>query len=278
MEIKGRLYICPTPLGNLEDITLRVLKILKEAGLIAAEDTRRTRKLLTHYDITTPIISFHQHSTPQQLERLITALLKGKDIALVSDAGTPGISDPGQALVAACVVQGIDVDPLPGPCAAVAALSASGFPLASFTYHGFLPRKGLDAAVEALTGYLHPVVLYESPRRVEKLLQSIAVHMPRREILLARELTKIHQQLLRGNASQLLSQLSPGIQRGEFTVVLGPMVLTSQQWSESQLLAKVREYTRQSFTTRDAVAQVSTETGFPRRELYSIVNKKKQDT
>lgn len=275
MGIKGRLYICPTPLGNLEDITLRVIRTLEDADIIAAEDTRRTRKLLTHFDITTPIVSFHQHSTPGQLDRLIAVLLEGKEIALVSDAGTPGISDPGQALVAACVAQGVEVDPLPGPCAAVTALSASGYPLASFTYHGFLPRKGLDSAVAALADYRHPVVLYESPRRVAKLLESIAMHMPQREILLARELTKVHQQLLRGNASQLLSQLSSELQRGEFTVVLGPMQPTPQQWTEIQLLAMVREYISQSFTTRDAVAQVSAETGYPRRDLYNLVNKKK---
>lgn len=278
MKIRGTLYICPTPLGNLDDITLRVVKTLKNVEIIAAEDTRHTRKLLTHFGITTSLTSFHQHSTPAQLDRLIVALLEGKDIALVSDAGTPGISDPGQALVAACVARGVEVNPLPGPCAAVTALSASGFPMASYTYHGFMPRKGLDSAVAALADYPHPVVLYESPRRVAKLLESIAVHMPQREILLARELTKIHQQLIRGNASQVLPQLSLELQRGEFTVVLGPWEPTPQQWSEDQLLAMVREYIGQSFTTRDAVAQVSAETGYHRRDLYNIVNKKKQDT
>lgn len=251
---------------------------MKEADYIAAEDTRRTRKLLTHYGISTAIMSFHQHSTGEQLDRLLALLIEGKNIALVSDAGTPGISDPGQALVAACVAQEIPVDPLPGPCAAVAALSASGYPLASFTYHGFLPRKGLDAAVAALADCPHPVVVYESPRRVRKLLEHVAAHMPQREVLLARELTKVHQELLRGTAAQLLQELGSHQERGEFTVVLGPWTPAPKQWSEGQLIAKVEDYLAQSLSTRDAIAQVSAETGYPRRQLYNLVNKKKQDT
>jgi 16S rRNA (cytidine1402-2'-O)-methyltransferase len=245
---------------------------------IAAEDTRRTRKLLTHYGISTATISFHQHSAGVQLDRLLTLLQGGKNVALVSDAGTPGISDPGQALVAACIAENIPVDPLPGPCAAVTALSASGYPLASFTFHGFLPRKGLDAAVAALANCSHPVVVYESPRRVRMLLEHVAAHMPQREVLLARELTKFHQQLLRGTAVQLLQELTPDLERGEFTVVLGPWTPAPKEWSEDQLLAKVEDYLAQSISTRDAVALVSAETGCSRRHLYILVNKKKQDT
>lgn len=252
---------------------------MAEVDVIAAEDTRRTRKLLAHYDISTPCVSFHQHSGQERLDRLIATARTGKTIALVSDAGTPGISDPGQGLVAACVDNGIDVVPLPGACAAVTALSASGYPLASFTYHGFLPRKGLDSAVAALASCEHPIVLYESPRRIVKLLESIERHMSKRELVLARELTKFYQQILRGKPAELLALVrAEDLERGEFTLVLGPWKPASKQWMTAEILARVQEYTSQSFSTRDAVAQVSAETGYPRRELYNLVNKIEKDT
>lgn len=276
--IRGKLLICPTPLGNLEDITLRVLRVLREADLIAAEDTRRTRKLLGYYEIHTPVISYHQHSSPQQRDRLVEMVLAGKNLALVSDAGTPGISDPGQELVASCLAQGIEVDPLPGPCAAITAVSASGFPLASFTYHGFLPRKGLEKVVASLTRIEHPVVLYESPRRILRLLESLNSYMPERELLLARELTKVHQQMLRGKPAELLEQISAeNLERGEFTIVLGPWQQPALQPDGERLLATVEDYIAQGLSTRDAVTRISIETGLPRKQVYNAVNKKKQD-
>lgn len=279
ITINGKLYICPTPLGNLEDITLRVLRILKESDLIAAEDTRHTRKLMSHYDIHTPIVSYHQHSAQAQVDRLADMIADGKTIALVSDAGTPGISDPGQVLVTACVERGLEIDPLPGPCAAVAALSACGFPLASFTFLGFLPRKGLDKALAALTKLEHPVVLYESPRRIVKLLESINRFMPERQVLLARELTKVHQQLLRGKSAALINQIhTENLERGEFTVVLGPSSPNASRPETEDLHVVAEKYLEQGMSTKDAAAKISSETGLPRREIYNLMHKKKQDT
>lgn len=273
--INGKLYICPTPLGNLEDITLRVIRALGEADLIAAEDTRHSKKLLTFYEIHTPVISFHQHSTPAQTDKLAAMMIAGKKIALISDAGTPSISDPGQRLVQACIEQGVEIDPLPGPCAAITALSASGFPLAAFTFKGFLPRQGLDKAVLALNEIEHPVVLYESPRRIVSLLSCLNQHMPAREILLARELTKIHQQLLRGKPARLLELVqAEELDRGEYTIVLGPGQANPLQ-ENIDVSALITEYLNQGFSPRDAAVKINAETGISRREVYKLLNKKK---
>lgn len=271
------MHICPTPLGNLEDITLRVLRVLKESDLIAAEDTRHTRKLLSYYEIHTPVISYHQHSSRHQVDRLVAQILEGKSVALVSDAGTPGISDPGQVLISACLDMEIEVDPLPGPCAAVAAISASGFPLAAFTFLGFLPRKGLNKSVGALARYEHPIVLYESPRRIVKLLESLNTHMPEREVLLARELTKVYQQLIHGKPKQLVEILkNEDLERGEFTVVLGPWRNSDSPGADYDELAG--QLLGSGMAVKEASIKLSQETGMPRREAYNIlVTKKKKD-
>lgn len=279
IAIKSKLYICPTPLGNLEDISFRVLRVLKEVDLIAAEDTRHTKKLLAHYQVETQLISYHQHSGTKQQDKIVELILQGKDVALVSDAGTPGISDPGQQLISACVQKGIEIDPLPGPCAAVTALSASGFPMASFTYHGFLPRKGLTKAIEALMPIPHPIVLYESPRRILKLLESIDQLMPDRELVLAREISKLHQQILRGKSQQLMELISAQqLDRGEFTIVLGPWEQKTVLPGEDELLTQIDDLVSQGLSVRDAVSRVSQDSGVNRREVYNLVNKKKQDT
>ena len=274
VKVTGRLYICPSPLGNLEDITLRVLRTLSEVDMVAAEDTRRTRKLLAHYGISTPVTGCHQHSNPVKIKRLVAAMAGGKNLALVSDAGTPTISDPGQALVRACIDQGIEIDPLPGPCAAITALSASGFPLASFTFKGFLPRKKVKKAVAALADIEHPVVLYESPQRISSLLAHLESHMPDRDILLARELTKFHQQLLRGKPGVLLAQVKErGLERGEFTIVLGPGTVASP--GKDLLPDLAQKYFKQGIAPREAAVRISSETGISRREAYNYLHKKK---
>lgn len=262
-------------MGNLEDITLRVVRVLGEVDLIAAEDTRHSRILLEHYGIGTPMTSFHQHSSPGKLNMLVATMLGGKDLALLSDAGTPGISDPGQALVQASLAKGIEVDPLPGPCAAIAALSASGFPLAAFTFFGFLGKKGLSKTVASFNKIRHPIVLYESPRRIAALLSLLDLHMPGREILLARELTKVHQQLLRGKPGPLLAQVKElGLERGEYTVVLGPGGAGVPPLAE-QLPLLADRGAEQGLSARDLARKLSIETGLPRREVYNYLNKKK---
>lgn len=272
--MKGKLYICPSPIGNLEDCTLRVLRVLREVDFIGAEDTRQTRKLLSHYNIQTPMVSYHQHSGPGQTEKLIEALLSGKNIALISDAGTPTISDPGLVLVQACLSHEIEIDSLPGPCAAITALAASGFPLASFTYKGFLPRKKLEKEVMALAAQGDPIVLYESPRRIAALLTLLQRHMPDRDVVLAREISKLHQQYLRGKPFQLKEQVeTENLARGEYTVVLGPYAVAPIQAENVEAL--VDKYLTADISTKDAAARLKEETGLPRREAYRLLHKKK---
>lgn len=262
-------------MGNLEDITLRVVRVLGQVDLIAAEDTRRSSKLLKHYGIDTPLVSFHQHSSMGKINMLVAAMMEGKNLALLSDAGTPGISDPGQALVQASLAEGIEVDPMPGPCAAITALSASGFPLAAFTFYGFLPKKGLSKTVASFNKIRHPIVLYESPRRISSLLSLLDLHMPEREIFLARELTKIHQQLMRGKPGIILAQIKEqGLERGEFTVVLGPGRNSVTPLLE-QLPMLAERGIEEGMTARDLATKISLETGITRREVYSFINNKK---
>ncbi len=270
------LYICPTPLGNLEDITLRVLRVLKEADVVAAEDTRRSSKLMNYYQIKTPLISYHQHSNEARSEEIVEMLLAGKVVALVSDSGTPGISDPGQALVVAAVEAGIDVQSLPGPNAAVTALAASGFPLAGFTFLGFLPRKGLSKVVDELASISHPVVFYESPYRIEKTIKTLAEAMPLRQVLLGRELTKMHEEYLRGTLQEVSCQTDwHSRAKGEFTLVLGPWEpARPERPSKEQLEKQLENLVHSGLSVRDACRELSQMTGVSRREIYALANKK----
>lgn len=264
-------------MGNLEDITLRVLRILKEVHLIAAEDTRHSKKLLNHFAIDTPMISYHQHSGSKQVDKIISSLEQGKDVALISDAGTPGISDPGQELIARCVEQQITVDSLPGANAAITALAASAFPLAAFTFQGFLPRKGMKQAVQAILEISHPVVIYESPYRIEETVKALSLAMPQREVFLAREISKMHQQYIRGSLAQV-AQETPWEQvaKGEFVLILGPgEPRVEQPLSEDDLAAKVADLLAQGMSPRDVARKLSQDTGIARREIYTLANHKK---
>lgn len=270
------LYVCPTPLGNLEDITLRVLRILKEADMVAAEDTRRSSKLMSHYQIKTPLISYHQHSAPSRSKEILDMLIQGKTVALISDSGTPGISDPGQHLVSAAVEAGIDVQSLPGPNAAVTALAASGFPLAGFTFFGFLPRKSLARAVGEIAAITHPVVIYESPYRVEKTIKILAEAMPARQVLVAREISKMHEEYLRGTLAEIAANAEwSSLAKGEFTLVLGPWQLAEPTKPDpEELMRQLGQLKDQGMSVRDACRELSELTGVPRREIYALANKK----
>lgn len=274
--MSGILYICPTPLGNLQDITLRALAVLKDVDLIVAEDTRHSRKLLNHFNIEKPLISYHQHSPPSRGREIMRQLQEGKNVAMISDCGTPAISDPGRELIASIIDAGITLRPLPGPSAVVTALSASGFPLARFSFFGFLPRKGLAKAVKEIARIEHPVVLYESPRRVEKLLAILAQTMPQRQLMMARELTKMHEQLLRGTVEELAEHTDwQQVARGEFTIVLGPWQLPQQVPDEAELAERLENLLDGGMSVRDACRQLSNDTGASRRRLYALANKKK---
>lgn len=219
----GRLYIVGTPVGNLEDISLRALRILKEVELIAAEDTRHTRRLLTHYGISTPLTSYHQHNERRKGESLIRRISSGSDVALVCDAGTPGISDPAYLLVREAVHAGIAVVPVPGPAAFVLALSASGLPTDRFLFEGFLPHRGgkRRRRLEALREETGTLIFYESPFRVLTLLREMVEVLGNRPVVLARELTKSYEEILRGSAGSILEDLEGRVLKGEITVLVG---------------------------------------------------------
>jgi len=224
--VSGKLYLVGTPLGNLEDITFRALRILAEVDLIAAEDTRRTLKLLNHYRIKKRLLSYHRHNEEMRANELLAGLATGQNIALVSDAGMPGISDPGNFLVAEAVKKGLTIIPVPGPTAVTAALAASGLDTGSFTFQGFLPRKEKDRTetLKRLANLQDTLVFYEAPHRLVKTLQNLKNFFGNRPAVLARELTKIHEEFLRGNLTELYERVKDGDVIGEFTIVIAGAV------------------------------------------------------
>lgn len=211
------LYIIGTPIGNLEDITLRALRILREVDLVACEDTRRTSILLSHYEIKKPLVSYHSHSKLQKIDFLLNELSSGKNIALVTDAGMPGISDPGSQLIGRAIEANINVDIIPGPDAVSAILGISGISFQKFLFLGFLPKKkGRNTLFTSLKDVKYPVIIYESPFRIIKTLQEIKNILGDRKVVIGRELTKKFQEILRGKVSEVISQVRP---QGEFVVI-----------------------------------------------------------
>jgi 16S rRNA (cytidine1402-2'-O)-methyltransferase len=221
------LYICPTPIGNLEDVTLRVLSVLKRADLIACEDTRHSRILLDRHGISGKVVSFHEHNEEQRLGVLLPLLREGKDVAVVSDAGMPGLSDPGFTLVRACAAEGLPVTVLPGPSAVPTSLVASGLPADRFAFVGFLARGAnkLVEQVAAFDGTGAAVVAFETPRRLRATLKALGTRWPDRRLAVCRELTKMHEQVVRGTAAEVSTALPEPV-RGEIVLVLEPVVQT----------------------------------------------------
>jgi 16S rRNA (cytidine1402-2'-O)-methyltransferase len=217
------LYLVPTPIGNLEDMTLRAIRVLREVAVILAEDTRTSRRLLDHFEIKTPLRAFHSHNEHAKLERVVEELASGADMALISDAGTPGISDPGFLLSRECQRRGIPVTCLPGPTAFVPALVASGLPCDTFHFEGFLPhKKGRQTRLKYLSALPHTFVLYESPFRLLKCLEELSAHCePERPACVAREISKLHEELKSGTLSELLAHFSSKDVKGEIVVVVG---------------------------------------------------------
>ncbi len=219
----GTLYVCATPIGNLEDITMRALRVLREVDLVAAEDTRHTRKLIAHYGIPAKMVSYHEHNERSQAPHIIEVLLGGGSVALVSDAGTPGVSDPGAHLIREAISNGIPVVPVPGPSAVIAALVVSGFCPDEFTFIGFLPRKGRERrdALERVAQEKRVVVLYESPYRVARTLSDLAAAVGgARRVAVARELTKVHEEVVRGTLGEVAALFNGRTVKGEVTIVL----------------------------------------------------------
>jgi 16S rRNA (cytidine1402-2'-O)-methyltransferase len=217
----GRLVVCPTPIGNLEDVTLRVLSALREADVVACEDTRRTRTLLDRYGVSAPLVSYHEHNEERRSAELVSRMQAGETVALVSDAGMPLVSDPGYVLVRASVAAGLAIEVLPGPSAVLAALVASALPADSWRFAGFLPRKRGDLR-RVLSEPGGTLVAFESPRRVPATLAVLAEIDPARPVAVCRELTKVHEEIVRGSASELAERYAGAPPRGEVVLVVGP--------------------------------------------------------
>ena len=267
----GTLYLVATPIGNLEDITLRALRVLGEVKLIGAEDTRQTRKLLDRYQIHTPIVSYHEHNKQARLDRMLQALSAG-DVALVSDAGTPGLSDPGFELVRAAVSGGYRVVPVPGPSAPMAALVASGLPTDAFVFLGYLPRR--TAERRRLLGRLahepRTMLAFEAPHRVLAALQDLEdAFGPGRPMAVARELTKVHEEIYRGDVGQVRAHFESEPPRGEFTLVLGG-AQPEEAWDEPSVRAALAASLRSGMSRTDAARAVAGEAGWARRRVYRL--------
>jgi len=272
--LTGTLYIIATPIGNLEDITYRAVRILGEVDLIAAEDTRHSLKLLNHLNISKPMTSYFDHNQQLKGERIIQALLQGKSVALISDAGTPCISDPGYQLVKAALSHGIKVVPIPGACAAVAALSASGLPSDVFTFAGFPPsrqgkRRTFLSDISALPG---TVILYEAPHRIQTTLADIREIMGERLIVLAREISKIFEQFLCGTVSEVLEDMKSCSLKGEMVIMIAPGGKTERETEPIELLV-ARIANEENLPAKVAAKNISEISGISKTEAYSMVLK-----
>ncbi len=270
----GCLYLVGTPIGNLEDITLRALRIFKEADQIACEDTRHTQKLLTHYDIHKPLVSYHEHNELTRAPELVMAMEEGAKIALVSDAGMPLVSDPGHRLVSLCLRHRIPIVPIPGPSALLASLSASGIPSEAFLFMGFLPARSGERrrALERLRIEDRTIILYEAPHRVAECVAEALEILGDRPACLAREVTKLHEEFLRGKLSEIIAALEERPARGEITLILGPPDATegrTQGDSSQSLAARVEELMHQAKLDRkEALKLAAKERGLTRRAAY----------
>ena len=270
-EVPGTLYLCATPIGNLEDMTPRAIRMLQEADIIAAEDTRHTRPLLTHFNIEGKMVSYHEHNKEIQGPVLIQELLSGKNIALVTDAGFPGISDPGEALAKEAIAAGIKVVPVPGANAALCALVASGQTCSPFFFGGFLPKskKNRKEKLKEWEQLPSTIVLYEAPHRIKEVLKDIEEAWGDREITLARELTKLHEEVFRGTVATAREFLESKEPRGEFVLVIAAPPPVEKVAPSGDPLDKVRMLMAQGAQKKEALAAVSREYGIPKRELYN---------
>lgn len=273
----GTLFLVGTPIGNLEDITLRALRVLEEVDLIAAEDTRRTAHLLRHYEIRTPVVSHYAPRERSQVPRLMEALTS-KDVALVSEAGMPGISDPGYLLVRAAIEAGIRVVPIPGPSALLSALAISGLPSRQFVYLGFLPRRGKDrrALLSSLAKEKRTLVVFESPHRLMAALEDVSASLGDRCITVAREMTKVHEEIFRGTVAQALGRFGDDRPRGEFTLVIEGAP-EEEPWEEMRVRELIRTLDGENLGRKELAAQVAAEAGWLRRDVYQLVVSLRED-
>lgn len=272
----GILYVVATPIGNLEDITLRAIRVLKEVSLIAAEDTRRTKTLLNAYGIRTPLSSLYDQVERSRSSFLVSRMMEGQDVAYVSDAGTPGISDPGYILINQALACGIRVVPVPGVSAVIAALSVAGLPMDSFIFIGFLPTRPAKRrqVLESLKEERRTLVFYESARRLIELLREMGEILGSREIVVARELTKVFEEIRRGSVEDVLGALERREVKGEVTLVVSGKEKTPPVVSPGDIALRFREIRQQKGgSTKDIVQKIAGETGLPRKKVYEEVLK-----
>ena len=269
--MNGKLYIVATPIGNLEDITLRALKILKEVDLIAAEDTRQTLKLLNHFEISKPLISYHRHNEDVKSNILIEKLKNGENIALVSDAGTPGICDPGEEVIKKAIDEEIDVIPIPGACAMINALIASGISTSEFSFLGFLPlnKKLRKEKIEEIKKSEKTVIIYEAPHKMKNTLQDLKVILNDRKIVLARELTKIHEEFIRKNINELLENIEN--MKGEMILIIEGNKKEKNHENELNFLSLEEHYNyyeNQGFDKKEIIKKIAKDRNVNKNEIY----------
>ena len=269
MEQKGKLFLCATPIGNLEDVTLRLVSVLQSADIVAAEDTSHTKKLLNHLGIQKKLISYHEHNKEKRGSELIRLMLDGKSVALVSDAGYPGIADPGEQLVKLSVDEGIDIVPLPGANAALSALVASGIETTPFFFGGFLPKtkKHRQEKLRMWQQVPATMIFYEAPHRIEQVLAQIHDSWGDRRIVLARELTKVYEEFFRGNITQALSWLKQKPPRGEFTIII-EKGQQREDCPEISAFEKLKQLLKQGEDKKESLKKVAKEYNMSKRELY----------
>lgn len=265
----GTLFLVATPIGNLEDVTLRALNVLRAVSLVAAEDTRTARNLLSHYDIHARLLSYNEHNMRERTPRLMRALEAG-DVALVSEAGMPGVSDPGYELTVAALAAGHQVSPIPGASASVSAVAASGLPARQFTFVGFLPRRSVERRrlFESLAAERRTLVAFESPHRLRRALEDIRAALGERRIAVCRELTKLHEEIFRGTLSEAIEHFAEP--RGEFTLVVEGAPEPATEATDDDLRAELRRLRMLGASARDAAAEVTRRTGVSRRRVYAL--------
>lgn len=270
---KGKLYICPTPIGNLEDITIRTLRILGEVDLIAAEDTRHSIKLLNHFEIKKPLTSYHEHNESEKGQELIEKLLNGVNIGLISDAGMPGISDPGEKIIKMAIREGIELIVLPGATASITALISSGLETEKFVFEGFLSSKKRDRLeeLENLRGEKRTLILYESPHRLMDTLKDMLEVLGNRNISVAREITKVYEEVFRGNLEETINKFSNSPVRGEFVII----VEGSKEKEESiqiDIKKELEKYIKEGYSKKASIKIVSEKHNLPKNQVYQVMN------
>ncbi len=269
-EKKGKLYLVATPIGNLEDITLRAINVLKDVDLIAAEDTRHTLKLLNHLKLAKPLMSYHRHNEDIKTDKLMDKLLEGENIALVSDAGTPGICDPGEAIVKTCVEKGIDVIPIPGACAMINALIASGIDTKEFTFLGFLPinKKSRKEKLHKIETSKETIILYEAPHKLMSTLNDLKMILGDRKVVLARELTKIYEQFIRGNIEEVMEKAQN--LKGEIVLIVqgNKEIDIKQEFEHLSLEDHYQLYESQGLEKKEIIKKIAKDRKLAKNEVY----------